>query len=201
MIPDAIIIPTSGSVLRAGAWHSTSYEDRDAFGTLGGHARIKAAAILARRFPDAVIVTTSRRGNELPTHARIAADELIGLGVARESIVLEEKSETSRTQLEESLALAMKEGWSRVLIVANEYHIPRLRTFCEHVVKPAVQPEFISAESVLVENNPDFQKTFDAVKQTGAYQERLAAEARGIEAIKSGTYHSAAAHDKQERAA
>lgn len=204
MHPDAIIVLSGGSVPlgngREGpaGFRSTTYEERDAFGTLGGRARVEAAAVLATRFPDAVIVATCKRGNEAITHAQIIAHELTELGVSRERILLEERSETTREQVKEALALAAERGWALIVFVSNEYHLPRVRAFSERM-HPAPSIEYISAESVLSEHDPEFASRFAMVKQTPAYQERLTAEKNGLEAIERGTYESAPPQDKKEQ--
>ncbi|MDP2648508.1 MAG: YdcF family protein, partial [bacterium] len=133
MQPDAIIVLSGGSVPldngKAGAegFRSSSYDDRDAFGTLGGYARVRAGAVLAKRFPEACVITTSKRGDEPVTHAAIQAQELQELGVPKERIILEERSENTESQLRESFSISAKRGWKHIAVVSNEYHIPRVR--------------------------------------------------------------------------
>ncbi|MEK7114176.1 MAG: hypothetical protein AAB850_01355, partial [Patescibacteria group bacterium] len=57
----------------------------------------------------------------------------------------------------------------------------------------------ISSEFVLSQHDSAFAEEFEQVKKSLAYQTRLAAEAHGIEAIKSGTYKPASIEDKRER--
>ena len=52
--PDTIAVLQGGIV----GGRSATYEDHDAFGTLGGRARVEAAALLAKQFPQAVVLTT-----------------------------------------------------------------------------------------------------------------------------------------------
>ncbi|MCR4325584.1 MAG: YdcF family protein [Patescibacteria group bacterium] len=205
MNPDAIIILSGGSVPlengKAGAerFRSTTYEDCDAFGTLGGFARVQAGAVLAGRFPDAFVITTSKRGDEPVTHAAIQARELEELGVPKERIILEDRSENTESQLRESFSIAAEHGWKHLAVVSNEYHIPRIRAFCEHVIHPSIAVEYIAAESVLMEENPSFVGVFEEVKKTSAYQERLASEERGVEELESGTYRATPSQDKKEQ--
>ena len=35
------------------SYRSTTYDDRDAFGVLGGRARVEAAALIAKKYPEA----------------------------------------------------------------------------------------------------------------------------------------------------
>lgn len=201
MIPDAIIIVSTGIKKNdAGTYIPTDYGDRDAFGTLGGIERVRAAAVLAERHTEAVFVTTCRpMVGESPTHARIYAEALRRFGVPESRIVREEKSTTTGSGVAEALVLARANGWARLMFLASEFHIPRIQAFWEQLPEPKPNVEYVSAESVLVPLDSAFAKEFEILKKTPAYHERLAAEARGIEAIKSGSYQSAPAEDKQER--
>lgn len=200
MDPDAII-PLSGGTIRGtdGVWRSTSYDDSDAFGILGGMARMQAGAILARRFPRALVVANARcMDDRQPSHAQIHAQELEELGVAQERIVLEESSTTTGSQVAETLTLAEERGWNEILFVSNEYHLPRVRAFWERHQSP-IAASFVSAESVLMEEDPAFAENYRAVQDTDAYRERIRAETGGIEALKNGSYHEGSVDEKRER--
>ena len=205
MKPDAIIVLSAGSIAdkdqRTGEtiYRSTTYTEEDAFGTLGGLARVQAAALLAKKYPQAFLVTTGKEGPGM-SHARIQTSELQTLGVSPERIVLEELSVNTRTQIEESLRLAQERGWKQVLFVTNRYQIERVQTFIEHLHKrPVCDISYQDAETVLSENNPSFSTEFTRITQSEPYQRRLTAEGGGVEAIKVGTYRSAPAEDKKER--
>jgi uncharacterized SAM-binding protein YcdF (DUF218 family) len=184
MQPDIIAVLQGGIVEGPVGLQSATYEHRDAFGTLGGRARVEAAAILAKQFSQAKVLATDA----------VNAGELHALGVSPERLMLIELEKHTTLA---ALQVIASHAQGNVSIVSNEYHLPRIAAFLEMIKAPAVQ--FISAESVLAEADPTFQKTFDEVKQTAPYQERLAAEARGIEAIKAGNYNSVKQADKQER--
>lgn len=206
MIPDAIITLTGGSVAEQDpqtgkmTYRSTTYADGDAFGALGGLARVQATARLARQFPRAFVVTTSRRDDEQPTHARVAADELVALGVPLERIILEELSVNTKTQVEESLRIARKRGWERVFFMSNEYQLERVRAFVERLSeRPMCEIAYQSAEEILVKNDPAFATEFARIKASEPYRRRLVSEARGLAAIRRGDYRAAPAKDKRER--
>lgn len=201
MNPDAIF-PLSGGTLwdeKSGAWRSTTYEEGDSFGTLGGYARIQAGAILARRYPKAkVVANTKCLDDRLPTHASIHARELEALGVEKERIVLEEKSTTTGTQVLEALALAESQGWKNILFVSNEYHIPRVQAFYEKA-KSNVQADSISAESILIAESPGFKDAFEIIQKKPAYRLRLKSEAEGLEALRKGVYQAPSVESKREQ--
>jgi len=200
MTPDAIIVFPGGIMpLEAGGWRTTTYEEGDTFGTLGGQDRVEAAALLAKKYPNAYVVTTSHTlGRAAPSLADVYAQELLALGINNARIIKEESSNSTRAGLRAAMQLAEKRGWKRIIGISSGFHIPRIRAFFEQEHSP-VEVEFIASEPVLTAADPSFVARFDAVQKTDAYQKRLAAEVRGIEALRSGAYHSAAAEDKEER--
>lgn len=206
MILDVIIVLSGGSVAEKDpqtgrvTYRSTTYAESDAFGTLGGYARVQAAAKLAKTYPDAFLIATGKEGPNNKSHANIQAAELIVLGVPRERIVLEESSVNTKTQIEESLRIVRERGWQRVLFVSNEYQIERMRAFVEHLPeRSAREIAYQSAEDILAKDDPAFATEFVRIKASEPYQRRVAAEARGVEAIRNGTYHLSSPGDKRER--
>lgn len=200
MIPDAIIIFSAGIVpLSGGGWRSTTYDDRDAFGTLGGRDRVEAAAFLAREYPKAHLVTTSHAlEGGVPSLAQIYAEELHGLGIAKKRIILEERSSATQTAIVEALRLSEKMSWKRLLLLSSEYHLPRIEAFYKRT-KNAIAATLVSSESVLMHNDPTFGEYFSKVKKTPGYRNRLVAEQQGKEAIEQDTYRPALPVDKKER--
>lgn len=206
MTPDALIVFSAGSVAEKDpdtgnvTYRSTTYEEGDAFGTLGGYARVQAAAALAKMYPKAFLVTTGKEGPDDKSHANIQAAELVALGVPRERIILEESSVNTKTQIEESLRIVRERGWRRVLFVSNEYQIGRIHAFVERLPeRPACELLYQSAEDVLAKDDPAFKAEFARIQQSEPYRRRVAAEARGVTAIKIGSHRSAPSEDKRER--
>lgn len=201
--PDAIVIFSGGIIPseRDGGthWRSTTYEENDAFGTLGGRDRIEAAALLAKKYPSAHLVTTSHRlGRITPSLAQVYADELSALGIEKKRIAREEQSSTTQTAITAALQLAREKNWRHLIFVSSEYHLPRIRAFYEGE-KSNIAATTVSSESVLMHHDPAFAEYFEKVKKSPEYQKRLVAEQRGLEAIKRGAYHSAPTEDKRER--
>lgn len=205
MSPDAILILSGGAISyeRDGQtqWRSTTYDESDAFGTLGGRDRVEAVALLAKEYPGAYLITTSHRlGRAVPSLAQVYADELQRFGIESGRIVQEERSSTTQTAIDAALQLAQEKGWKYLLFVSSGYHLPRIEAFYAQT-KSDIAATTVSSESVLIQNDPAFAKYFENVKKTPAYQKRLASEARGVEAIRSGSYRSAPTEDKKERLA
>jgi uncharacterized SAM-binding protein YcdF (DUF218 family) len=200
MSPDAVIIFSAGVMpLGDGAWRTTTYDDGDAFGTLGGRDRVEAAALLAKKYPSAYLVTTSHNlDRATPSLAQVYADELRGLGIADERIVQEERPSTTQTVVTTVLQLAQEKGWEHLLLLSNEYHLPRIRAFLAQT-KSDREAATVSSESILIEHDPAFAEYFEKIKKSPAYQKRLMSEAHGIQALQTGGYHSAPIEDKKER--
>lgn len=200
MDPDAIVIFSAGVMpLEGGGWRTTTYDESDAFGTLGGRDRVEAAVLLAKKYPSAYLVTTCQRMDHvLPTLASTYAQELHALGVPNERIVKEEISVNTGTSVQEVLRITEEKGWKRLFLLSSEFQLSRIEAFYEQA-KSDIRATIISSESVLIKQDPAFAEYFENVKKSPAYQTRLVAEARGIAAIKSGTYRSAPIEDKMER--
>lgn len=166
---------------------SATLDVNDAFGTLGGRDRVEAAACVARDYPDAYLITTSG----------VYAEELRDLGVASARII-EETSINTGTAMRQVIPFAQKRGWKHIIFLSSGYHLPRIMAFYEQT-KSEIIVHAISSESVLARHDPVFTEYFENIKKTSAYQKRLAAEDRGIQAIKNGSYQSASLEDKKER--
>ncbi len=200
MIHDAIIVFSAGVMpLDDGGWRTTTYNESDAFGTLGGRDRVEAAALLANTYPNAYLVTTCRRADGTsPTLASTYTEELHALGVPDKRIINEEVSINTGTSIEQVLKLAQKKGWKNLLLLSSEYQLSRIAAFFEEM-KSDIKATAVSSESVLIPHDPAFAERFEQVKKTPEYQKRLAAEACGIAAIKNGTYRPMPIEDKKER--
>ena len=200
MSPDAIIIFSAGVMpLEGGGWRTTTYNESDTFGTMGGRDRVEAAALLAKQYPNAYLVTTCQRMDYvLPTLASTYAEELCALGVPNERIIKEEVSINTGTSVEQIMRIAQEKKWKQLLLLSSEFQLPRIEAFYEQE-KSDIKATMVSSESVLIKHDPAFAERFEEVKKTLEYQKRLAAEARGVAAVKSGTYRPAPIEDKKER--
>ncbi len=208
MTPDALIVLSGGTVRidsvpgnKPGAYRSTSYEEGDASGVLGGIARVQAAALLAQRYPEANLLTSGARNDGEPSHAAIMAQELEALGVRAERIFLEETSHNTRMQIQETLKVAVDRGWTSLMYVTNEYQCARVEAFLtdmrEHTQGRTVVCQ--AAEPLLIDAVPGFKQHYEEIMTRNSYQERVEAEARGVVALQRGTYQSASFEDKHER--
>ena len=198
--PDAIVV-LAGGIRQdsSGRWRSTDLtpEDND-FSAPGGKLRVLAAALLADRYPEAVVVASGGRGYDLPADApenrppvaEILRDELIECGIPAGRITLETASNTTYGQLQELKSLAQKQGFRHVILVTNQWHMPRTEVLLE-VKFPALQAQvgLVSAEGILLD--ADTELWGFVLKEAYASEwllRRKKNEERGIAQIKEGTY-------------
>jgi uncharacterized SAM-binding protein YcdF (DUF218 family) len=93
-----------------------------------GAERLTAAAILARRYPQARILYTGGSASLWPrrsTEADEARDLLVGLGVDAQRIVLEDRSRNTDENARFSAALVHPAADQRWLVVTSAFHMPR----------------------------------------------------------------------------
>ncbi len=208
--PDAIFLFSAGTVREIGedgliTYRSTKKNEGDAFGILWGEARVLATAELLMHFSKAIVVTTSFRAPNEPSHAEIIRDELKNISIDSNRIFLEEKSKDTLSQIGESLKLIVNKKWQKVAIVTNEYHIPRVTAMYEHFQDLVPQDEeavdtiitarslgieivFVAAESILPYHDKKFTAIIENVKKSQEYRKRLLNEKRGLEMVLSGEY-------------
>ena len=182
MTPDAIIVLSAGVVSYKDAegqqrMRSTTFDEADAFGTLGGRDRVEAAALLAKKYPQTFLVVTSP----------VYADELRGLGTKPERIIETPDPTNTESGVRQALELAKQKGWKKIAFLSSEYHIPRIIAFYEKA-QSDVLADGISAEDVLAEHDSTFVEYFARVKRTPAYQKRIESEQEGMKAITRDTY-------------
>ena len=196
MEPDVIIILSSGIVpywnnkAKDISYKTTTYDYYDAYGTLGGHDRIRAGAILAKNFPLSKLMTTSSLGiSDRPSHAKVAREELITLGVHASRIVLEENSNNLRSQLIETIRISEKHNWSNLLFITSEFHIARAQLMLDEVLIDKLKAvKIISSEGILLSDDDNFFNEFKKIKNSTKYITRIQNEESGVKAFREGSY-------------
>lgn len=216
--PDVIVVLSAGTIFdpKIGQFRSTKHNEGDVFGTLFGEGRVLATAELASYFPEAKIITTSKRLPGEPTHAQIVRDELVGCSVAASRIVLEENSINTLSQVTEALRIIFRSPWKNVVFVTSEYQLQRTELFFKHfkellvadvqnkdVVQAyeekRIQVSFVAAEGILTHKSPTFAALVEAMRGTSGYKIRLENEARGVQNILNRAYGRSKLQDKFER--
>ncbi len=216
-VPDAIFI-FSGGVKKVAQpsekieYISTDYSDSDPYGMLAGKARVDAAAVVSRYFPDTKIVTTTHSPSPDKSidatilHAYVLSDELKRLGVPEEQIILEVKSTNTLTELQEMVKLIAHHQWHHVGIISFELHAKRTGKMLNHLAelsdladqelqeslvyvekaKPSVV--IVKAEDIVLGISSHYKHLIEYARTTSSYHKRLESERRGIEAIEKRTY-------------
>jgi uncharacterized SAM-binding protein YcdF (DUF218 family) len=91
--------------------------------------RIVAAAALARQYPNARILLSGGNANLISQDSAKEADYAVSvlesLGIARERLLLEQRSRNTRENAEFSRAVADPKKGERWLLVTSAYHMPR----------------------------------------------------------------------------
>jgi uncharacterized SAM-binding protein YcdF (DUF218 family) len=121
--------PVAGIVMLGGGvdTHITTERGLPALNDAG--ERITAVGDLARRFPEARLVLSGGASHlaasEPVTESAIAADVLVGFGVPRQRIELEERSRNTCENATESVLVARPQPGETWLLVTSASHMPR----------------------------------------------------------------------------
>jgi uncharacterized SAM-binding protein YcdF (DUF218 family) len=118
-----------GIIMLGGAVDTNITADRDSVALTDGAERLFALAVLARRYPEARLIL-SGGGRELLLGKTLSESEdarrvLVDIGVAPERIEMEERSQTTSENAEESFALAGPKSGEKWLLITSAYHMPR----------------------------------------------------------------------------
>jgi uncharacterized SAM-binding protein YcdF (DUF218 family) len=101
---DAIIVPTGDGTTRLGA----------------------AFQLVKMGYAPFVVISGGLDRPPYSLTADALARVLLGMGLAHDRVLLESESQNTREQAVNVIALAQSEQWSRLLLVANAYHLPRV---------------------------------------------------------------------------
>lgn len=212
-LPEEIFI-LSGGITEAnpGAngekrYESTAYSDEDVHGLAGGgRVAVIAAAEIGKVLPEMKLITTSTVEKDAPSHAAVMKAELVKRGINPDQVILEEESASIFTELVEMVKLAVKNNWSRIGIIANDFRLPRTRamfTNMELIInyddpefmaaitefrKRNIDIAFIPAEEVLENVSGHWRKLFSDFRESEGYVKRIAAEAKGLKDLEEGRY-------------
>lgn len=184
--------------------------DGSTYGYLGGIYRALATERLANLFPNASIITNSRDPKTHASHAEVYKELLLRRGINGNRITTQEKSENTRGEFKEMIAMSLDKNWNGpIAMLTNDYHIERSTlTFAslntlypedENFLKQLeafqnsnIRATFVSAEKVLGLLEPRYKKFFGELKSkepfATAIVQRELAESNGIRALLDNTY-------------
>lgn len=194
------IVVIGGGLKKVGSrWKTIDLgEGGDDFAASNDRWRVEAAASFWQKNPDYFILALGGKGQltpipGAPTVAEVIKNELKDLGVPDRVILKEEKSGNTLEQLSELKRIIKEENFKEVLIISNEWHIPRIKAIFEFY--PGLKEDFnaevqfLSAEDILLNNNPtNWQKRIEEARENPQIMERVRLEKQGVEQIKNGTY-------------
>ena len=211
--PEAIFVLSSGIVEKSkGQYRSGSYAVRDNKGFLsGGKARSIAAAEIAQVFTEAPVITMSKTAVHEPSQASVMAAEIQSKGIDKSRFVQLEQSHDTFSELLEIIKLIIERNWRHVVVVNNEFQIPRaelmlaqLSTLFESneskfpefkqavseykLRKGQIKIVFVPAEQVLPFRRGVYGGLIKKVKESAMWQERVEKENKGVEDLEEGNY-------------
>lgn len=209
--PDVISILSGGVTVtkapREVKYRTAGYLDRDEKHlATGGRVRIIAGAYAAHAFPHTFLLTNSGVPDNFPdgpTEAALNASELRELGVPSSQILSQDQSFSTAQELLALAKLVTERGWENIAIISNDYHLERVKETLIHLEalaprEPHVHSAirnlqnkhimFIGAEKMLSMINPHYAQLFKRVESSPLFLERIAAEKRGIQALREKRY-------------
>jgi hypothetical protein len=120
--------------------------------------------------------------------------ELSGEGIPEASILMEDRSGNTMSQLYESGMMISRLSIPRATIVTNAYHVPRIRAMLRYVSELSVAFDgvtiaIVSAEEILLASEPmRWGEHIVSSRSHPRMRERLLLEERGMIDLLFGTY-------------
>lgn len=177
-----------------GVWRTSLFENAG----IGDRLRVEAAAVLCGGHPQ-LIVITGGKGKlahlaEAPACASVMKRELLELGIPAADILEELSSADTYEQLQFVKRLFTQFLITRLRILSNRYHLPRIGAFTSsdaqlHAWQANGRIQSQAAEDVLLQHDPS--RWHDLIAEAYASQamrERIEREQQGVRDIHAGTY-------------
>lgn len=191
---DAIAILGGGLIKDKLGWRTTNYNEGDSFGIIGDRLRVLAGYCLYTTGVGKLFIASGGKGlykeKGVPIIADIIKKELIELGIPSNLIITETNSINSYQQLKGILSITKKA--SRVGIISNDWHLPRIKAMLKHgpeLKNKATIIKLLPAEEILLSNKPKkWGKIIKKARQSKQMEQRLRLEQKGIAEIKNGNY-------------
>jgi uncharacterized SAM-binding protein YcdF (DUF218 family) len=120
--------PVAGIIILGGSEDGRAGTERELAGLNEAGERITEGAVLGLRFPAARVVFTGGNGHllkEMPPEAVTSGRLLQALGIAKERLVIEDKSRNTWENAVFSKQLAQPKPGERWLLVTSSWHMPR----------------------------------------------------------------------------
>lgn len=183
-----------------GSWRTTNFNDSpDHANALGDYLRVIATVVkyneLHKKHQNILVITSGGRGKysgvkKIPAVSSVLKKELIEFGVPKNIIIEDNKSGSTFQELF-WLGKNIKSNWSKIILISNQYHLPRIRAMIKH--KPELKKlesiTVLAAEKILLEK--EFKKWEKIIKKgyrSNDIKKILILEKKGVREIKNKTY-------------
>lgn len=195
-----IVILGGGLIKEDGKWRTTNFNEKgDNFGALGDRLRVIAGSYLYKNNPEVFIIASGSKGQlkdipDAPAVSEILKKELIELGVPKEKIIEENKGGNTFQQLQKIKRIIEENCFKKVIIISNEWHLPRVEAMIKYdsdLAKMLEEKkiEIKSAEKICFKYEPEkWQDIINTAYNSEEIIKRIELEKRGVEQIKNGTY-------------
>jgi hypothetical protein len=205
-VKKAIVVLSAGIKQDKGNnWVSTDLtEAKNLDSAPGGKVRVVAASYIYKNDSENFIIASGGQGSDKnilgikhPGLSKILKRELIESGVPADKIIEENKSDTTFQQLLKLQEIKKSKGVERMIIISNQYHLPRIKAIIKYgsglnVLRKMFGNSDIklkSAENILIKFDSDkWENKIKKVYQGKAMRERITLENKGVKQIKRGTY-------------
>lgn len=201
---DAVIVLGTNIRKDGNIYRPTTYDDYDQYGMLGGDMSVLAASLMCeQQVTDTFVFSTGTSektkaifGPGVPTEAKVYSEDFMKrikeAGLPKPTVILEDRSVNTYTNLVESFAVIREKGWSNVAIMSPRYHIPRVEQLVGLVtIKHPIDANlaFIKAEDIVITLMPGhYEKHIEAAYNSPQAKKRQRIEQQGIDDIKNGRY-------------
>lgn len=158
--------------------------------------RVEAAACFYSTHRKTTIIVSGGSGRlterGAPSVASVMKRALIERGVHEADIECEEHSKNTWQQLAFLARTLKRKRLGQVIIISNEWHLPRVNAFISDAPDPFRKAlagvSVRSAEDILLECGGKWRKVVEEARRSPGLEEREKLEAQGVAAIEAGTY-------------
>ena len=179
-----------------GIWQTHKSDTRDDLCQLTpDRLRVLAAACLYKKNPRSTTVLSQGglEDSNRPSIASVIKEELKSLGLPENHIFLEDTSISTFSQLLELQLIALKWQPKQIIIISNEWHLPRIEAMIQWVLKlqelSQYKPQLLAAEEILLqESEKDWQGVTESMRTSDDTLSRILKEQQGVNHLKSGSY-------------
>jgi len=196
-----IIVIFGGSLIQDEheKWCTTRFNEGDNFGALGDYLRVAAAAYMYKNNNNLSFLACGGKGQlktiySAPFISEIVKQELIDLGVPKNKIETEKKSNTTYEQLVELVKYVKAKNIKNTEIISNEHHLARIRYMIQYgpkleSLRKLDSLKLISAEKICLKYNPKrWENEIEKAYASEAMKQRIKIEQEGIDDLKNGRY-------------